>query len=368
MSFASAVLTNAGKAIAIRGMSGEVINFTKIKIGKGTLGEGQNPKDLLDVIDPVSEAPIVNFVKKEDGIKIVASFQNAAIEDEFDWSEIGLFVKDPADENREILYAYQNAYEYAEHITPLNMVTRNLSINIKIDDTDSLTADQHRELVFATLEDFDNLEKTVRNYTTEMVETIEKFNSDVAAFYEKVKDIGDVSENLQGACDEAIFNAVESCNAAVENIRYVTEEAIKATREECDSVINQTKAECDEAITNVTKKFGRFQKNLMGATSGQSVDINVPLTEEFMFPPIDVLKFVQGATTQVNTNNVVINTSNFNYNTAKVKVNNNTVTFNTNANLAMNKTDTVGDYTEHSSEVMNVTNYRDLTNFVYSEV
>ena len=71
MSFASAVLTNAGKAIAIRGMSGEVINFTKIKIGKGTLGEGQNPKDLLDVIDPVSEAPIVNFVKKEDGINVV---------------------------------------------------------------------------------------------------------------------------------------------------------------------------------------------------------------------------------------------------------------------------------------------------------
>lgn len=328
MSFASAVLTNAGKAIAIRGMSGEVINFTKLKIGKGSLEEGQNPKELNDIIEPVSEAPITNFVKRADGIKIVASFQNAMIREEFDWSEIGLFVKDPTDENREILYAYQNAYEYAEHITPLNMVTRNLAINIEIDDTDSLTAEQHRELVYATLEDFDDVKKLVENYQ----KTIEQ---SMQSFYKRTDGIDGLADDLKKSCEEAV---------------------------------EQVKADCTKVVNDLVATIARKQVYIPSATAGKEVDIPVTQTEAFMFPPVDVLKWTNGATTQVNTNSITMNTTNFSYDTNKVKVDSGKITFNTGVTMAMSQSATIDNYYEYSSGVMNVTNYRDVTNFVYSEV
>lgn len=158
MSFVSAILTDAGKKLAIRSMSGEELVFTKIAIGTGRITT-QDPKKLTNLVSHLADGAITNFVKKERGVKITATFQNADIPNAFYWREIGLYAKTP--DSGEVLYAYQNAYDTAEYITPVNMVTRNVAINITVDDSDSLTAEQRKDLVYATWEDIDNITHVV---------------------------------------------------------------------------------------------------------------------------------------------------------------------------------------------------------------
>lgn len=158
MSFASAILTDKGKQLAIRSMSGEELTFTKIAIGTGRITT-QDPKKLTNLVSHLADGAITNFVKKERGVKITATFQNADIPNAFYWREIGLYAKTP--DSGEVLYAYQNAYDTAEYITPVNMVTRNVAINITVDDSDSLTAEQRKDLVYATWEDIDNITHVV---------------------------------------------------------------------------------------------------------------------------------------------------------------------------------------------------------------
>lgn len=158
MSFASAILTDKGKQLAIRSMSGEELTFTKIAIGTGRITT-QDPKKLTNLVSHLADGAITNFVKKPRGVKITATFQNADIKTAFYWREIGLYAKTP--DSGEVLYAYQNAYDTAEYITPVNMVTRNVAINITVDDSDSLTAEQRKDLVYATWEDIDNITHVV---------------------------------------------------------------------------------------------------------------------------------------------------------------------------------------------------------------
>ena len=71
MSFASAILTDKGKQLAIRSMSGEELTFTKIAIGTGRITT-QDPKKLTNLISPLANGAITNFVKKPRGGKITA--------------------------------------------------------------------------------------------------------------------------------------------------------------------------------------------------------------------------------------------------------------------------------------------------------
>ena len=153
MSFAKPIFTTRGKQIELQGIEGQQIVFTKIKIGDGRITT-QSPSQLTDLINVIAEAPITSLKRYDAYAAIRSVFQNIDVPEAFWWREVGLFAIDPATQE-EVLYAYQNAYDTAEYITPSSLVTKKINWTIYIDDGENLGADIHKKMVFCSVEDLD---------------------------------------------------------------------------------------------------------------------------------------------------------------------------------------------------------------------
>ena len=153
MSFAKPIFTTRGKQIELQGIEGQQIIFTKIKIGDGRITT-QSPSQLTDLINVIAEAPITGLKRYDAYAAIRSVFQNIDVPEAFWWREVGLFATDPAT-GEEVLYAYQNAYDTAEYITPSSLVTKKINWTIYIDDGENLGADIHKKMVFCSVEDLD---------------------------------------------------------------------------------------------------------------------------------------------------------------------------------------------------------------------
>lgn len=153
MSFAKPIFTTRGKQIELQGIEGQQIVFTKIKIGDGRITT-QSPSQLTDLINVIAEAPITSLKRYDAYAAIRSVFQNIDVPEAFWWREVGLFATDPAT-GEDVLYAYQNAYDTAEYITPSSLVTKKINWTIYIDDGENLGADIHKKMVFCSVEDLD---------------------------------------------------------------------------------------------------------------------------------------------------------------------------------------------------------------------
>ena len=153
MSVAKPIFTTRGKQIELQGIEGQQIIFTKIKIGDGRITT-QSPSQLTDLINVIAEAPITSLKRYDAYAAIRSVFQNIDVPEAFWWREVGLFATDPAT-GEEVLYAYQNAYDTAEYITPSSLVTKKINWTIYIDDGENLGADIHKKMVFCSVEDLD---------------------------------------------------------------------------------------------------------------------------------------------------------------------------------------------------------------------
>ena len=84
------IITNAGKSLFLRSLSGETITFTRFKIGNGELSAGDDGSDLLDIINPVLTFPIRKIERLDSNMRVEGDFDNSDIQSDFQWTELGL--------------------------------------------------------------------------------------------------------------------------------------------------------------------------------------------------------------------------------------------------------------------------------------
>ncbi len=115
--FGGVELTNAGKILLAKAMTGKTLKFIKGYAGNGALPEGQSIAELTDLISPRREMEITNMdVPADVGIaKITLMMSNKDLVQGFLLREIGLFAEDP-DTGKEILYCYCNAGDTGDPI------------------------------------------------------------------------------------------------------------------------------------------------------------------------------------------------------------------------------------------------------------
>lgn len=100
-------LTEQGKSLLMRAIGGETLTFTRFKVGSGMLSPGQTIDALTDLIDPVLAFSISDLDDTQEGlIALTGEFDNGDIDEDFVWSELGIFAK--GEDNTEVLYAYSN--------------------------------------------------------------------------------------------------------------------------------------------------------------------------------------------------------------------------------------------------------------------
>lgn len=117
--YISYVLTDAGKEIMARIIAGTNIIFKRFAIGDGYEYNMDNFLTKTELVHEVLSVPIDKMtIENNDMINLKGEFSSTQLQNSFWYREIGLYIVDPDDETKEILYAYGNRNDYAEHITP----------------------------------------------------------------------------------------------------------------------------------------------------------------------------------------------------------------------------------------------------------
>ncbi len=128
------VLTTAGRDIMARIIAGEVVTFKRIAIGDGFEYDLNNFITKTALINEVlSIEKLKMSILNSNMVEIIGAFTETEIDASFWDRERGLYVVDPDDETKEILFAYGNLNDKAEYITP-HIDNRKIlkEINLKI--------------------------------------------------------------------------------------------------------------------------------------------------------------------------------------------------------------------------------------------
>lgn len=110
-------LTNAGRNILAKALTGKPLKFTTAWAGDGYLPEGQDVRELTGLVKPHREMEIAEMsIPPHIGTaKITVVMTNKEMEAGFFFREIGLFAQDP-DTGEELLYGYSNAGDTADYM------------------------------------------------------------------------------------------------------------------------------------------------------------------------------------------------------------------------------------------------------------
>ena len=117
--YVSYVLTDVGRDIMARVIAGENIMFKRLAIGDGYEYNMDNYLTKTALVHEVLSVPIDTMtIENDDIVSLLGKFSTSELDFSFWYREIGVFVVDPEDETKEILYAFGNRNDYAEYITP----------------------------------------------------------------------------------------------------------------------------------------------------------------------------------------------------------------------------------------------------------
>ena len=110
-------LTNAGRNLIAKALTGKTLKFSKAVAGTGYLPEGQDVAEMEGVISPRRDMQIEDISIPEyiGTAKISCVLSNKDLLEGFFFREIGLFAIDP-DTGQEILYSYCNSGDTADFL------------------------------------------------------------------------------------------------------------------------------------------------------------------------------------------------------------------------------------------------------------
>ena len=113
------VLTDKGRELMARIIAGEQITFKRYAIGDGYEYNMNNYVTKTSLVNEVLSVDITSMsIENNDIISLLGKFSTSELTDSFWYREIGIYIIDPDDELKEILYAYGNRNDKAEYITP----------------------------------------------------------------------------------------------------------------------------------------------------------------------------------------------------------------------------------------------------------
>lgn len=146
-------ITTAGMDLLLRGLTGDLIDFTKIKLGNGHPAG----KEATDLANPLMIVEISKAARDADHVTLTGIFKNTEVTDGFSAMEIGVFAKDPTDTSKEILYAYwyeedEIKADYVPASTDRILETQ-VDVLVFVGEAQNVTATLSSSLVYASAAD-----------------------------------------------------------------------------------------------------------------------------------------------------------------------------------------------------------------------
>ena len=154
--FNGTILTEKGRNLLAKALTGTELQFTKVQLGDGIWDENINPEQLTALVSPKLDLPIQELKKVGDGTaRLRFVLTNTGLSEGFFIREIGIFANDP--DEGEILYSVTYAgnadFIPADGVTKIEDVT---DIYTVVSNAQNVTAVISDTVVLATKEDVDS--------------------------------------------------------------------------------------------------------------------------------------------------------------------------------------------------------------------
>ena len=147
-SFDNAQVTLKGSVLLAKALNGEKLVFTRVAMGDGEYsGEIGAAEDLVNIRKNLA---ITKLTRKENIAIIGAILKLGDVDEEFSWTELGVYAK--GEDDVEVLYMYGNAGDKASYISKLGLDEKLIDINIVVGNASNVSAMIDSSLVFLTEE------------------------------------------------------------------------------------------------------------------------------------------------------------------------------------------------------------------------
>ena len=272
----STQLTYKGLELLARGQLGKEINFTRVIMGDGEIGEAQDIRQLEGLVAPKLELPIKSINITGVGTVVMeAELKNNNLSAGFFAKEVGIFAKE-GDDGEEILYSYRNTGADSEYI-PAGGGSEvwNLLYDIVtvIDQAENITANIDGSVAYVTKLDYNehvdstNPHKKFLQIGTE-VTTAQVINCDVGQAGDKLNYINIDNLRLQVLGDTSTIPVLNSRVRQLER-----ENANLALRLEAEDMIPDCNMLLAENFKN-PDSVDRFEVNVTSCAAGDdSIDV-----------------------------------------------------------------------------------------------
>ena len=150
--FSRSVVTQLGKNMIVESQNGKTVSFTRVVLGDGLVGDGEDIEKLTAIKKERLSCPIRSFVDKGNGqFTLQFEVSNTALEKGFWHREIGVMAK--TEGGAEQLYAYSYAGTAASFLydktTPIQ--ERLVKIDIVVGNTENLTVVIDSSIIHPTM-------------------------------------------------------------------------------------------------------------------------------------------------------------------------------------------------------------------------
>lgn len=156
-------LTSAGMNLLLRGLCGEQIVFTKIKLGNGP----EQDDSATDLSNPLLEVEISEIEREETHVTLSAAFRNSEVSDGFTAKEIGVFVRDPDNAEKEFLYGlwYEPDEAKADYVPAVTdrVLETQMDILVFVGEAENVSASISSSLIYATTAELEKHTKDTEN-------------------------------------------------------------------------------------------------------------------------------------------------------------------------------------------------------------
>ena len=156
-------LTDAGKNLLLRALTGETITFTKIQLGNGP---AQDAKAATGLVNPLLTVELSKMEVGQEYVTLTAAFTNGTVVSGFHITEAGFYAKDPDDETKELLYALGNEDESTADYVPNNanrILEMEFNAMLFVGDAENVAAAINSSLVYASAADLEAHTRNVEN-------------------------------------------------------------------------------------------------------------------------------------------------------------------------------------------------------------
>lgn len=184
--FGGLVVTNKGRILQAKALTGVELNFTRMALGDGELG-GSSIADLTTLKHEVKSLVLTSIRRLTGGkVKVAAILTNQGLSSGFYFREWGLFAQDPDD--GEILYCYGNAAANAEYIPAgggADIIEKHLNVVAIVGNAANVTAVIDESLVYVSVSDYAAYQSEVNEALNALSENVQdslqpgKNNTDV---------------------------------------------------------------------------------------------------------------------------------------------------------------------------------------------